>query len=207
MNLSQEVGKGSPVARMNNCGQERGLRAWWRRRRAGTASGARSSPAWALYRLAVERARLVRLYAELGVPDTPDGRFEMIAIHTAIVMHRLNQHGAEGSRIARSVGEAMVADMDRSVRELGVGDLSVGKYVKRLAASLFARLDLVERTLSSGNRAPLVDLLRHKVFVGRDDPRAEALAADILAFATSLAAWPPERLLGGETSPPKSGSS
>lgn len=92
-----------------------------------------------LYGAIVTGARQPAFYAECGVEDTPEGRYEMIALHLFLVLERLKGEGAEADRIAQRVLEAFVTDMDDSMREMGVGDLSVGKKVKRSTAGLYQR--------------------------------------------------------------------
>lgn len=104
-----------------------------------------------LYGGVVAMARAPHLYRTLGVPDTPEGRFEMIVTHLALLIRRLNAAGDEGLRVARLVNEAFVEDMDDCMRELGVGDLAVPKKVKKAAAGLLERLDLVAGALPGGN--------------------------------------------------------
>jgi cytochrome b pre-mRNA-processing protein 3 len=100
-----------------------------------------------LYQAIVQQARRPVWYRELGVPDTPEGRFEMIALHVALVLRRLRREGAPGQALAQQLFDAMFADLDGSLRELGVGDLSVGSYVKRLAGNFYARLAALDEGL------------------------------------------------------------
>lgn len=92
-----------------------------------------------LYGAIVTGARQPAFYSGCGVEDTPEGRYEMIALHLFLVIERLKGGGAQADRIAQRVLEAFVTDMDDSMREMGVGDLSVGKKVKRSAAGLYER--------------------------------------------------------------------
>lgn len=92
-----------------------------------------------LYGLIVTGARQPAFYAECGVQDTPEGRFEMVALHLFLVLERLRSSDGAEDRLSRYLLEAFVTDMDDCMREMGVGDLSVGKKVKRSAAVAFAR--------------------------------------------------------------------
>jgi cytochrome b pre-mRNA-processing protein 3 len=92
-----------------------------------------------LYGAIVTGARQPAFYSGCGVEDTPEGRYEMIALHLYLVIERLKGAGPQADRIAQRVMEAFVTDMDDSMREMGVGDLSVGKKVKRSAAGLYER--------------------------------------------------------------------
>jgi cytochrome b pre-mRNA-processing protein 3 len=83
--------------------------------------------AFQLYGSAVAAARDPYLYATLGVPDTLDGRFDAIVLYVYLVVRRLNPEPDPGPRLAQAVFDAMFLDMDINLREMGVGDLSVGK--------------------------------------------------------------------------------
>ena len=78
------------------------------------------------------RARRPELYERFGVPDTPAGRYEMITWQVLIELTLLGRQGEEGRQQGQEVVDLMFRDMDRSLRELGVGDLSVGKEMRKL---------------------------------------------------------------------------
>jgi cytochrome b pre-mRNA-processing protein 3 len=102
-----------------------------------------------LYGLVVERARDPVFYAKLGVPDTADGRFEMIGMHVHLLCRRLVADGEEGGALAQVIFDQMFADVDRNLREMGVGDLAVGKRIKRMAQDYFGRAGAVEAGLQN----------------------------------------------------------
>jgi cytochrome b pre-mRNA-processing protein 3 len=83
--------------------------------------------AFQLYGSAVAAARDLYLYRDLGVPDTLDGRFDAIALHVYLLIRRLSTGAKPGSALAQAVFDAMFLDMDINLREMGVGDMSVGK--------------------------------------------------------------------------------
>jgi cytochrome b pre-mRNA-processing protein 3 len=92
-----------------------------------------------LYGSIVAQARQPAFYAEMGVPDVARGRFELIALHTALVMHRLQRAGDPWTSLARSLAEVFVTDMDDNMRELTFSDLAVPREVKKVAAALYDR--------------------------------------------------------------------
>jgi cytochrome b pre-mRNA-processing protein 3 len=149
----------------------------------------------ALYRTAVAAAREPALYRELGVPDTTEARFEMVAIHTALLARRLHREGEAGAGLAQAVVEAMTEDMDRSVRELGIGDLSVGRYVKRMTGSLMARWQVLDAALPQGDLAALETMLARNLFPDRAGPEAGLgpLARRVATTAAALDAAPAAR--------------
>ena len=84
----------------------------------------RRQVARSLYGSSVTAARAPIFYAEWGVPDTLAGRFEMVALHVALVLRRLSSAGEQGRRLGLALTEAFVVDMDDSMRELTFGDLA-----------------------------------------------------------------------------------
>ena len=178
----------------------RGLWARWRARRAGRI--ARRRAANDLYRTLVDHARTPAFFRELGVPDTPEGRFEMIALHVALAVRRLRREGARGQALGQELFDLMFVDMDQSLRELGVGDLSVGRYVKRLARNFYARLAVLDESLASGDLVRLQAMIERNVLHGAaaspDARRLDALATWLVEQDRGLAGQDGARLLGGE---------
>jgi cytochrome b pre-mRNA-processing protein 3 len=106
-----------------------------------------------LYGSIVTQARRRNFYAALGVPDTPEGRFEMIALHLVLVLRRLAREGAAGQRLARTLTETFVVDLDDTLREMTVGDLAVPRHVKRAVAVLHDRYATYGAGLGDGGDA------------------------------------------------------
>lgn len=137
----------------------------------------RSSPAETaasdLYQAAVEKARDPVFYRDLGVPDTVNGRFDLVVIHLMLVFRQLRK----GEPATQGVGEALLkllfADMDQSLREMGVGDMSVGKHVKKMAKAFYGRAEAYEAGLDGAPellpQALAENLYRHNA------PPADAL--------------------------------
>jgi cytochrome b pre-mRNA-processing protein 3 len=145
----------------------------------------------------VEQARRPPFYATLGVPDTVDGRFEMIALHMFLVLHRLkNESVADG--FSQALFDTMFADMDRSLREMGVSDLSVGRHVKAMAQGLYGRMAAYEAGLAGSDDAALADALRRNVYGTLvTPPDAGPLAGYIRANVAALGAQRLDELLAG----------
>ena len=130
------------------------------RLRTGLAGrSARQAAAHALYLRLVARARDPFLFRTLGVPDTREGRLESVLLHAMLVMRRLQREGEPGQRLAQALFDLMFADIDRHMREWGVGDLSVGKRVKAVAQSFYAQAGAAEPALTTGDAAALVPVL------------------------------------------------
>ena len=151
-----------------------------------------------LYGRIVAQARRPAFYLGLGVPDTVDGRFEMVALHTFLVIRHLKGEGDADGRLAQALFDTMVADLDRGLREMGVGDLGVGKRVKKMVSAFFGRAAAYEAGLESGD-ASLGAALRRNVYgtVAASDDDAAALTAYVRGEAARLDARPVGDTLGG----------
>lgn len=115
------------------------------------------APAWSLYGAAVAQARQPVFYRALGVPDTLDGRFELVALHVYLILRRLRAEGAAGQALAQALFDAMFADMDRSLREMGAGDMGVGPRVKKMAQAFYGRMAAYDTALGPGGDAQAGD--------------------------------------------------
>ena len=170
----------------------------WRQQRA--AREARRAAAQQLYAALVQLARRPHLYSRLGVPDDLDGRFEMVALHAALVMRRLAAGGPAAVALGQALFDLMFADIDRSLRELGVGDLSIGKRVKAIAATFLARARALEEALAAGDELALIAILERNVAAGGGGPdpaQRAALAREVITLDRALAAAPLGELLAG----------
>src|SRR4029079_1330843 len=115
----------------------------------------------ALYAALVAQARAPGLYAVLGVPDTVTGRFEMVVLHSILIIDRLKRSGVAGKELGQEVFDAFCRDMDQSLRELGFGDQSVPKRMKQLGESFYGRAEAYGRAL--GDHAGLAAALGRNV--------------------------------------------
>ena len=93
-----------------------------------------------LYRATVAAGRDPLWYRDGRVPDTIDGRFDMVAAVAALVLLRLEAEGAAGREPARLLTELFIDDMDATLRQIGIGDHVVGKHVGRMMGALGGRL-------------------------------------------------------------------
>jgi len=97
-------------------------------------------------------ARDKRLYIQGGVPDTIDGRYELIILHCHLFINRLIIAGSVEKAFAQKLINYMFRDFDRSLREIGVGDLSVGKKVKFMASSYYGRANTYQKALNENSQ-------------------------------------------------------
>lgn len=150
----------------------------------------------ALYAAIVARARLPHWYQNGAVADSVDGRFDMIAAVLLIALLRLEED-AEGIATSTLLAECFIEDMDGQLREIGIGDVVVGKHMGRMMGMLGGRLGAYRTALEAGDLKPA--LIRN-LYRG-NAPGDAALAhveAGLLQFRESLAKAPLSVLLGGE---------
>ncbi len=152
-----------------------------------------------LYELIVAQSRRPEFYRDLGVADTLDGRFDMLSLHAMLIMRRLKSGPRESQEMGQALFDHMFFDMDRSLREIGVGDLSVGKRVKQMGAAFLGRVAAYENGLSDPGRVLEEALVRN---VYRDEaPQGDCLdrlAGYVRQADRMLQDSPLEPLLAGE---------
>lgn len=117
-----------------------------------------------LYVALVEQARLPGFFGTGRVPDTLDGRFDMICVHAFLVLNRLKLEGVVAKDFAQALFDTMFRDMDRGLRELGVGDLGVGVRVKQMAKALYGRIAAYEAGLDQADDAALLEALTRNLY-------------------------------------------
>jgi len=161
--------------------------------------GRAKAAAQRLYAATVAAAREPALYAELGAPDTPDGRFEVYTLFVLLVLERLRRDGAPASPTAQAYFDAYLSGLDHALRELAVGDLTVPKTMRKLAEAFYGRGKSLEEALAAlPDRAPLEALIARTVFAGAEGVDPAPLAARMLEVREALAATPSDVLLEGD---------
>ncbi|WP_339872267.1 ubiquinol-cytochrome C chaperone family protein [uncultured Brevundimonas sp.] len=142
----------------------------------------------ALYARAVTQARRPDFYTRLGVDDRIDARFELYTLHVLLLVLRLRDDGDRGGEAAQILFDTYVSALDNALRELGVGDVSVGKKMRKLGESLYGRMTVYEPPLRAGDEAALTVGLARNVY-GDDTATgpAGALARYVIASRAILA--------------------
>ncbi|GJL92286.1 ubiquinol-cytochrome C chaperone family protein [Hyphococcus sp.] len=151
----------------------------------------------ALYTAAVEQARSEPLYAKFGAPDTVEGRFEMVTLHVYLIMRRLK--GDEAARkVSQHLFDAMFQNMDDSLRELGVGDLQVGKKIRKLAENFYGRVGAYEDALKpEASESELARALGRNIFENESAPQTAIFADYVRRAEQSLREQSAARIIGG----------
>ncbi|RZJ44424.1 MAG: ubiquinol-cytochrome C chaperone [Brevundimonas sp.] len=144
-----------------------------------------------LYELAVRQARDPGFYTALGVADRIDARFELYTLHVLLLTMRLKDEGTEqGGDAGQQLFNTYVSALDHTLRELGVGDISVGKKMRKLGESLYGRMTAYEQPLRDGDADALAAALARNVLETETATDGTALAAYALSSRSRLAAQP-----------------
>jgi cytochrome b pre-mRNA-processing protein 3 len=142
-------------------------------------------PSEALYVAIVAAARQEKFYAEWKVPDTLDGRFDVLVLHMFLVLDRLRSFGTESELLRQALTDKFFAEMDAALREVGVGDLAVGKKVRKMAEAFFGRVTAYAAAIQTGNDA-LAEAMARNIYAGADSSHATDLASWTLRAVDAL---------------------
>jgi cytochrome b pre-mRNA-processing protein 3 len=151
------------------------------------------------YSRIVAQARQSGFFLHGGVPDTLDGRFELICLHAFLYLHRLKDEQPRSARHGRRFMAAMFADFDRSLREMGTGDLSVGREVKRMAEAFYGRFAAYEEGLAADDSVLRPALARNLFGTTTPDPaQLTAMTRYVRGQAAALRRQDASALLTGD---------
>ncbi|MGI4955459.1 MAG: ubiquinol-cytochrome C chaperone family protein [Janthinobacterium lividum] len=154
--------------------------------------------AYTLYTEAVRAARQPYFYTELGVPDTLDGRFDLVGLHVFLLIDRLRAAEKPGPALAQAVFDAMFSDMDFNLREMGVGDMSVARRNKEMWEAFHGRSKAYEAAFAAGDDASLLETLNRNVWRGEaPGSAATTLAGMVSRLRTRLAETPLKEFVAG----------
>ena len=142
-------------------------------------------------------ARRPVFYERLGVADTVEGRFELYVLHLVLILHRLKGQGVQAAETSQATFDAFLRNLDEGLRDMGVGDLSVGKKMRRLGEAIHGRIKGYDRVLAGDERqGALEEMIGRTLLQEREGPgHAAALARYVLAAVAALAALPLEEVV------------
>ena len=144
-----------------------------------------------LYGAIVAQARDPVFYSAYGVPDTLDGRFDMLILHVALFFRRTKAEGDEVRTLGQAVFDRFCLDMDRSLREIGFGDTGVPRQMRRMGEAFYGRAAAYEAALASLDDAELSAALARNVYAADG---SGAVSAGVLAAYVRQA----DAVLGGQ---------
>jgi cytochrome b pre-mRNA-processing protein 3 len=149
----------------------------------------------AIYGMIVTQAREPSFYRDLAVPDTVNGRFDLLLLHLWLVLRRLKS-AKEGAALSQALFDHFCQDMDDNLREMGVGDLTVPKRMQAFGEAFYGRTAAYDMALSEGHEA-LAQALCKNVLNGEYIEQARGLAAYTEAAMAALGGLDDATLLSG----------
>jgi cytochrome b pre-mRNA-processing protein 3 len=156
-----------------------------------------TEPIFAVYSAIVAQSRQPRFYAEWGVPDTVTGRFDMISLHLTLLFRRLRSEGKGAKAFSQALFDLFFKDMDRSLREMGAGDLAVPKKIKKMGNIFYGLLTALDDALSSLDPGAVEAVLVRNIFADLSDHKAASLAGYLLDESRRLEAVPATIIMAG----------
>jgi cytochrome b pre-mRNA-processing protein 3 len=120
----------------------------------------------ALYGTIVAQARAPAFYQIYGVPDTVNGRLEMVVLHAVLLLRRLEREPPPLRALGQGLFDRFCRDMDDSMREMGVGDLAVPRRMRRIGAAFYGRQAAYRAALEAFDQRALAAALERNVFAG-----------------------------------------
>lgn len=143
-----------------------------------------------LYESIVARARAEVFYRDLGVPDTMEGRFDLIVLHLHLVLTRLKREGEVGQSVGQIMLEQLIADTDDALRQIGYGDMGVPRRVQRAAAAIRERAVDYAEGLDPAVAEPTAKAALQKALLAHVFEHPDGVAPPhIVARAAALAAY------------------
>ncbi len=156
------------------------------------------------YELLTSTARQPVFYTDYDVPDTVMGRFELLSVVMILFFRRTRSSATSGQELAQEIVDAFFEDIDYSIRELGIGDNSVPKRMKKLAGMFYGRLESYAAAMDGDDRTALAAALRRNIYPKADDGAASmaGLADWMMTAEAYLAAVPEAELATGSAALP-----
>lgn len=154
--------------------------------------------AW-IYNALVEQARRPEFYESFDVPDTIDGRFDLIVLHAGLYLPRLREVRNEGKALAQAAFDQMFANFEQNLRELGNGDMGMPRKVKGMLAAFYGRVTSYDTAVRGGDLTALRAALQRNVYRGVEvaQPKLDALSAYVRAVHEALKAAGDDDIVAG----------
>ncbi|MGV8855705.1 MAG: ubiquinol-cytochrome C chaperone family protein [Devosia sp.] len=160
-------------------------------------NNAATEPVYAVYSAIVAQSRQTRFYADWQVPDTVTGRFDMISLHMALLFRRLRSETGGKKNFSQAVFDLFFQDMDRSLREMGVGDLGVPKRIQKMGNVFFGLLAALSEAMDRNDFAGVEQVLSRNVFADGQGTQVTAMAEYLLRQDALVATQSVDAITGG----------
>lgn len=125
-----------------------------------------------LHETIVAQSRMPAFYADMGVPDTMLGRYEMVCLHAYLVLTRIRRESEDCARLAQTLHDMIFDDFDVALREAGLGDMGIGHRIKKLARNLHGRISVYEIGLAASDDE-MADILRRNMYASAEPDAGE----------------------------------
>jgi cytochrome b pre-mRNA-processing protein 3 len=152
----------------------------------------------ALYGAVVAQARSPAFYTDYAVPDTTEGRFDLIVLHLVLLLRRLGQETDIRRGLGQDLFDEFCRDLDANLREMGVGDLAVPKRMQRFAEAFYGRQSAYCEALAAADPQAFEEALARNIYQGREGGDAARLAHYARAVVKDLDAQRDDALNRGE---------
>lgn len=146
---------------------------------------ARKAKAQMLYTQVVDQSRQPYFYTQMGVPDTVDGRYEMISLHVYLVIRQLSK--LDENRLSQKLFDVFFKSMDKSLREMGVGDLGIPKHMKRMMRGFNGRARNYNAAIDAKDKEALQQALRRNVYGTVNDQVTQSELAKLADYIMAVA--------------------
>lgn len=144
-----------------------------------------------LYAACAAQARRPVFYTDMGVPDRIDARFELYTLHVLLMILRLRDEGQAGADTAQDLFDTYVSALDNTLRELGVGDVAVGKKMRRLGEAMYGRMMAYETAILADDHDALATALSRNILESDSaSPEMRAMAEYAMRARTALGEQP-----------------
>lgn len=157
-----------------------------------------------LYGSVMAQSREPAFYANMGVPDSVMGRFDMLALHTYLLARRLKkQEDAIAEELSQEIFDLFALDIERALRQLGIGDTTVPKRKKRMLHSFYGQIEDFDSPLDQADQAQLVGKVETRYLSEVENPDGSALAGYLINADKHLVAFDYKEMLSGIISWPE----
>ncbi|MET3925767.1 ubiquinol-cytochrome C chaperone family protein [Devosia sp. 2618] len=157
-----------------------------------------TEPVYAVYNSIVAQSRQPHFYAQWQVPDTVTGRFDMICLHLALLFRRLRAESGTQKDFSQAVFDLFFKDMDRSLREMGVGDLGVPKKIQKMGNIFFGLLAALNEAMDRNDSAAAQAVIARNLFEDESGPHIEQLVQYLFAQSRALEAQSAGAITAGD---------
>lgn len=156
-----------------------------------------SDAVYAVYTAIVAQSRQPVFYADWGIPDTVTGRFDMISLHLSLLFRRLRVEKQAGHEFSQALFDLFFKDMDRSLREMGAGDMAVPKKVRKMSEIFYGLMTSLNEAMDRDDRPGVEAVLRRNVYAEAESAHVPELAAYLFTQYDKLAGQPLADIAGG----------